>query len=507
MHFTTLISTAAFTSTALAGYVLKDDYMANDFYSEFNFFTGADPTHGFVKYVDQAKGKSLGLFNSGKASWGVDTKGKDAAGRASIRLESKKAYNKGLIVIDVAHMPFGCGTWPAFWTVGPSWPNSGEIDIIEGVHEQEANAIALHTSPGCKVGNNLSAFTGSVKTPNCDVKAANQDANAGCGVDMKDKQSYGKGLNDNGGGVFATEWTSDHIQVFFFPREKVPKDVLGDSPNPSSWGKPAVKFEKSGCDFDKYFKNQKIIFDTTFCGDWAGNTWSTSSCKSKAATCNAFVQNNPDAFKNAFWDVKALKVYTNDGSATPKGASSSEASKPASSAASKPASSAASNPKPSSAAGSQAAKPSSSNPPPNASGKPLASSKSNVPHPNTPIGPGASRASALGTKVDPTVNNVSSPAPTSKAIQGSPLVPSSALNSKPPSASAKPTKTSTVAKEDTEPTASTGPDEDDEAHIVYETVVKTVVVTVGGPQPTGAAHKRHASVHRRRIGNGGHHAI
>lgn len=113
MHFTTLVSAAAFTSTALAAYTLEDDYMAKDFYSEFNFFTGPDPTHGFVKYVDQAKGKSLGLFNQGKASWGVDTKGKDAAGRASIRLESKKSYNKALIVIDVAHMPYGCGTWPA----------------------------------------------------------------------------------------------------------------------------------------------------------------------------------------------------------------------------------------------------------------------------------------------------------------------------------------------------------------------------------------------------------
>lgn len=359
---------------------------------------------------------------------------------------------------------------------------------------------------------------------------------------MKDKKSYGKGLNDNGGGVFATEWTSDHIQVHFFPRGSVPSDVLGNAPNPSSWGKPAVKFEKSGCDINKFFKNQKIIFDTTFCGDWAGNTWSTSSCKSKAATCNAFVQNNPDAFKNAFWDVKALKVYTNDGSAakpsssgaskpsssasasskpssagaSSKPASSGASSKPASSgASSKPASSGASSkpasssaaPKPSSSG--TGSKPSSSvkpsgNPAVTTSGS-ASSSKSNVPHPNTPIGPGASRAS--GQKVSMVESNG----------VGIPAIPvaSKAAESKDSGASAvttgKPTKTSIIVKSkstdtDPEPTDAPGPDEDDEAHIVYKTVVHTVVVTAKGPKATGAAHKRHASLHNRRA-HAGHHAF
>ncbi|CAI6279834.1 unnamed protein product [Periconia digitata] len=466
MHFTTLVSAAAFTSTALAGYVLEDDYMSKDFYSEFSFFTGPDPTNGFVNYVDQSKGKSMGLFQSGKASWGVDTKSKDPGGRASIRLESKKTYNKGLIVIDVAHMPFGCGTWPAFWTFGPNWPNSGEIDIIEGVHDQESNAIALHTSSGCKIGNTLSAFTGTVKTPDCDVKAANQDENAGCGVDMKDKGSYGKGLNDNGGGVYATEWTSDHIQVFFFPRGKVPSDVLGDAPNPSSWGKPAVKFEKSGCDIDKFFKNQKIIFDTTFCGDWAGNTWSTSSCKSKAATCNAFVQNNPEAFKNAFWDVKALKVYTNDGSAASKPSSSAGSSK-SSAAPSKSKSSAAESKTSSSAAASKSASSASpgvsessssddaprttttTRPKPSTTIK--TSSKSNIPHPNTPIGPGASLVSTQAGSQSTEVPE----------IEG-----------------------------------------DDGANIVYKTVQKTYYVTAGRPRPTNV--KRHANAHHVRAAHDGH---
>lgn len=192
---------------------------------------------------------------------------------------------------------------------GPNWPHQGEIDILEGVHEQDANALTLHTSTGCAVGGDTSLFSGSVETQNCDVKAQGQADNAGCSIKSKDNKSYGAGLNDNGGGVYATEWTSDAISIWFFPRDSVPKDATGDNPDPSSWGTPAAKWVKDSCDIDGIFKDLSIIFDTTFCGDWAGNTWSSSSCASKAPTCNDYVRDNPDAFKNAFWSVNALKVY------------------------------------------------------------------------------------------------------------------------------------------------------------------------------------------------------
>jgi hypothetical protein len=55
--------------------------------------------------------------------------------------------------------------WPAFWTVGNGvWPTvslhfvesdiapyllqTGEIDIIEGVHDNEHNQVTWHTNPG-----------------------------------------------------------------------------------------------------------------------------------------------------------------------------------------------------------------------------------------------------------------------------------------------------------------------------------------------------------------------
>jgi hypothetical protein len=45
MRFSTLTSAAAFFELSIAGYVLQDDYMS-DFYGNFDFFTGADPTEG-----------------------------------------------------------------------------------------------------------------------------------------------------------------------------------------------------------------------------------------------------------------------------------------------------------------------------------------------------------------------------------------------------------------------------------------------------------------------------
>lgn len=73
------------------------------------------------------------VASSTSVSFGVDYKNVAPYGRQSIRLTSKKSYNSGLIILDLAHMPGGiCGTWPAFWTLGPDWPNHGEIDIIEG---------------------------------------------------------------------------------------------------------------------------------------------------------------------------------------------------------------------------------------------------------------------------------------------------------------------------------------------------------------------------------------
>lgn len=59
---------------------------------------------------------------------GVDNSSITSGGRKSVRVTSHKAYNTGLVVLDVAHMPEGCGTWPAF--VSASLPTPLPPDLV-----------------------------------------------------------------------------------------------------------------------------------------------------------------------------------------------------------------------------------------------------------------------------------------------------------------------------------------------------------------------------------------
>ncbi len=65
-------------------------------------------------------------------------------------------------------MPFGCGTWPALWMLGPDWPNYGEIDIVEGVNIHTTNSLTLHSNSGCLM-NVSRLMTGEAATYNCDA--------------------------------------------------------------------------------------------------------------------------------------------------------------------------------------------------------------------------------------------------------------------------------------------------------------------------------------------------
>jgi hypothetical protein len=141
-----------------------------------------------------------------------------------------------------------------------------------------------------------------------------QEGSHGCNANDPRSNSFGSGFNNNGGGVYAMEWTRDHVRLWFFPRGSIPNGAngpLGSSPKPSAWGIPTTSFEAESCDFDAHIKKQHIIVDTTFCGDWAAGTWESSGCKASTgySTCQAYVQNKPNDFSRAFWTIRSLKVF------------------------------------------------------------------------------------------------------------------------------------------------------------------------------------------------------
>ena len=204
--------------------------------------------------------------------------------------------------------------------VGPSWPNNGEIDIIEGISLQAQDAITMHSGPSC-----------SMIGESC-------DGGNGCSTQVGGPTSFGDGFNNNGGGIYAMEWTSDYINVYFFAHSNAPSDILGSAPDPTNWGTPTASFVGgSTCDIDANFQNNNIVLDTTFCGSWAGTVWSSDPvCGPKAATCQDYVQNNPSAFTEAYWTINSLRVYSEASSSTAAAAVEDDAPLPSSTGAASP---------------------------------------------------------------------------------------------------------------------------------------------------------------------------
>lgn len=165
--------------------------------------------------------------------------------------------------------------------------------------------ITLHTAAGCSINISGSQSGTSLSNANCN------DANAGtgCGVSTTTANAYGTAFNNNGGGVYATQWESSGIYVWFWPYDQVPADVTAGAPVTGNWGLPVVAFNGGdGCTIDDFFSDQQIVFDTTFCGQWAGAVWG-DSCSALADTCVDYVANNPSAFQQSYWTVNSVKVY------------------------------------------------------------------------------------------------------------------------------------------------------------------------------------------------------
>ncbi|KAF9891438.1 hypothetical protein FE257_003904 [Aspergillus nanangensis] len=290
-------------------YKLVDTYEPATFLDRFNYFSGEDPTDGFVHYVDQAAAQTLNLTNATESSviLRVDTSNQKAStGRQSVRLESKTTYDTGLFIFDILHTPYGCGTWPALWLTDPSnWPHNGEIDVVETNNKAtDGNAVTLHTSGDC----NMKVKRKQTGSPQFSTCKNSTNSNAGCGV-KAEPDSYGEAFNSRGGGVYALELRDAGIRAWYFHRDAIPSDIVAGNPDPSTWGTALADFPNTNCDISAHFRNQSIIANIDLCGQLGGQPQLYTKQNNCPGKCNDFVANNPSAFTDAYWEFKTFKIY------------------------------------------------------------------------------------------------------------------------------------------------------------------------------------------------------
>jgi len=301
------------------GYSLRVKHSGSNFFDGWDFYTGSDPTHGNVQYLSGTDAMSAGLAYvqaDGTTVLAVDNKSQVAPGgqRKSVRIGTKDSYNDGLFIADFYKMPHGNTVWPAYWSVGNSWPDDGEMDIVEYVNEATTNQYTLHTGSGsdCTLDTTVDGIykdaTGAVKAflgnpLGTDCRSSN-GANAGCAFSDTGNASAGTAFNMGSGGVFVHLWDSTQVSIWRFGRNEIPQDITAGSPNPSNWGVPMAYWSNSSCDFTNHFRNQQLVIDTTICGDWAGGVYNSLGL----GTCSDAVANSSN-YDWAMWKINYVAIY------------------------------------------------------------------------------------------------------------------------------------------------------------------------------------------------------
>ncbi|KAG8874589.1 hypothetical protein FRB98_008348 [Tulasnella sp. 332] len=222
----TYARTHVHTTTAVGPsrqYTPEDIFVGRTFLSGFDFFTGSDPTHGRVHYVDERTALKKNITYTSHDTFimradHMTVLKSSSRGRDSTRIQSKKAYGHGVMIVDIRSMPIGCGTWPALWSNSNNynWPHGGEIDLIEGINGAGSTTTALHTGWRCSMKKAHMAQTGNLVNANC---LSNDKSNYGCVVHPKATvPSFGNAFNAAGGGWYAVERTASAINVWHWPR-------------------------------------------------------------------------------------------------------------------------------------------------------------------------------------------------------------------------------------------------------------------------------------------------
>ncbi|KAL1409668.1 hypothetical protein Q8F55_003664 [Vanrija albida] len=205
--------------------------------------------------------------------------------RNSVRISSKAIFGGGLFIIDLALMPWGCGVWPAVWTVGNEgpWPHFPDVSGT-----------------------------------NCD----STKSGVGCSIVSDSDASYGHNFNAAGGGVFAMLWDGSGIRMCTWRSPATANDkgagrdqpspkslwrtsgtkltsfsVTSKAPSPSAWGPPVAAFDASTCNPYQFFQPQILVLNVNLC--------EFSYCP---GTCSSFIA-DPANLQNTVMIINSIKVY------------------------------------------------------------------------------------------------------------------------------------------------------------------------------------------------------
>ncbi|VDB85426.1 unnamed protein product [Peniophora sp. CBMAI 1063] len=322
-----LLAFASVGTLAATTLKLTNNFAGQGFFDGFNFnitdpANGVlDPNAGNINYVNSSTAMNgpvkLAFVNgAGNVILRVDNTTNDPNpgpysefGRNTVQIVSKDPINVNtLLVASIAHIPFGCSVWPAFWTLDDATrtDHGGEIDIIESINLQTQNQYSLHTRTGCTLSNSSSfPRTGvQTQTDNCDSAA---NGNAGCIVQEPAQNSVGASF---AGGVYAMYWSNNGVQMWFFPKSSVPSDLASNTPDPSTWPTPGASYPASTCDPTTFFSPQAIIFDIEVCGaNYAGlDSIFHQTCPS-VTHCQDLVRSASN-YDNAYWEINYVKTFT-----------------------------------------------------------------------------------------------------------------------------------------------------------------------------------------------------
>ncbi|SJL02708.1 uncharacterized protein ARMOST_06043 [Armillaria ostoyae] len=295
MKTSTLVLLFSRTLFCHALYAPLREYAGQSFFNGWDFLGNYDnTTYGNVTFVDQATGSAnkLAFVND--------------AGNAILKVDNSTDITSTQLV-------YRDSVWPAFWTFGGTdaeWPMFGEIDIVEGINLQTNNRMSLHHNDSSCVQPANPGQSGQTFNSNC----SSGGGGVGCTISETKPNSYGESFAQNGGGAFALQFDVSGAYIWFWPRQNIPKSLTSatstSNMDTTDWGLPSAAFPSSGCNLQKLFSPQRLILETTLCGDWAGvpsifNTQCPGNC------VQDYVRGpGSPRYDSAYFEISYLRTYT-----------------------------------------------------------------------------------------------------------------------------------------------------------------------------------------------------